>query len=133
MEIKEILLVDGKTPIIASINFILQSNGYLVVVAPDAETASAAMDDYCVDLMLVYLAGHEKEKLTLLRQAKWKFPRTKIMVAGNTRRQPLSIEALRMQVDDCLIAPFTATELCRRVYRCMQKMSISHKRGRSNS
>ena len=61
MEIKEILLVDGKTPITSAIGFILQSRGYLITLAPDAETATAELDNYGFNLMLVYLSGHEKE------------------------------------------------------------------------
>lgn len=36
-ELKEILLVDGKVPIVPAIGFILQSIGYLVKLAPNSE------------------------------------------------------------------------------------------------
>lgn len=121
MEIKEILLVDEKTPIISAIGFILQSRGYLTVLAPNAETASAELDNYCFDLMLVYLAGQEQGKLALLQQAKRRSPLTKIMVAGNPLRQPLPIEAFQAEVDDYLLVPFSSLELCHRVERCLKE------------
>jgi len=37
MKLKEILLVDEKVPISSAIGFILQSKGYLVMLAPDAK------------------------------------------------------------------------------------------------
>ena len=121
MRIKEILLVDDKTPIISAIGFILQSRGYLVMVAPDPETASAELDNYCFDLMLVYLTGPEKDKLALLRHAKRRSPRTHIMVAGNLRRLPLPIESYQGEGDDYLPTPFSPPELCRRGDECLQR------------
>jgi hypothetical protein len=47
MEIQEILLVDEKTPIMLAIGFIIESNGYLVMLAPAADSASAELDNYC--------------------------------------------------------------------------------------
>jgi len=126
MEIKEILLVDGKTPITSAIGFILQSRGYLVTLAPDAETATAELDNYGFNLMLVYLTGHEKDKLALLRQAKKRSPRTKIMVVGNPRILPLPMDVFQTEMDDYLLTPFTAPELCHRVDLCLQKPSTNH-------
>jgi len=126
METKEILLVDAKTPITSAIGFILQSRGYLVTLAPDAETAAAELDNYCFNLMLVYLTGHEKDKLALMRQAKQRSPRTKIMVVGNPRILPLPNEVFQTEMEDYMLTPFTASELCRRVERCLQKISTNH-------
>jgi DNA-binding response OmpR family regulator len=126
MKFQEILLVDGKTPMMLAIGFILESNGYLVMLAPDAGTAAAELDNYCFDLMLVYLTGHEKDKLALLRQARLRSPRTKIMVVGNPRNQTPFLKKFQTDIDDYLLAPFTAPDLCRRVDRCLQKISTSH-------
>jgi len=63
MAIKEILLVDNKTPIIAAIGFILQDQGHLVMVAPDPVTASVELGNYNFDLMLVYLSGLNRRSL----------------------------------------------------------------------
>jgi DNA-binding response OmpR family regulator len=124
MEIKEILLVDGKAPISAAISFILQSHGYLVMLAPDAETASADMGNYCFDLMLVYLNGYERDKLDLIRQTNRRCPQTKIMIVANPQRMTLPLEAFQMEVDEYLLAPFSVPELCRRVGRCLHPTKI---------
>jgi len=124
MKLKEILLVDGKVPIISAISFILQSNGYLVMQAPDAETASKDLDNYCFDLMLVYLNGYEKDKLDLLRQANRRSPQTKVMIVANPQRMTLPLEAFQVEVDDYLLTPFSAPELCRRVNHCLPPSKI---------
>ena len=90
MELKEILLVDGKAPISSAISFILQSHGYLIMLAPDAETASEDMGNYCFDLMLVYLNGYERDKLDLLRQTNRRCPQTKVMIVANPRKNDLT-------------------------------------------
>jgi PleD family two-component response regulator len=128
MQIQEILLVDGKTPMMLAIGFILESNGYLVMLAPDANTALTELDNYCFDLMLVYFTGYEKDKLALLRQSKIRSPRTKIMVVGNSRNKPPFFKKFQTDVDDYLLAPFSAPDLCRRVERCLQKISTSREK-----
>jgi response regulator RpfG family c-di-GMP phosphodiesterase len=120
MAIKEILLVDNKTPIISAIGFILQDQGHLVMVAPDPETASVELDNYNFDLMFVYLSGPEQDKFSLLSQAKRRSPRTHIMVAGNPRKYPLPIESFQTEVDEYLLAPFSPPELCQRVDKCLR-------------
>jgi DNA-binding response OmpR family regulator len=124
MELKEILLVDAKAPISAAISFILQSHGYLVMLAPDAETASEDMGNYCFDLMLIYLNGYEQDKLDLLRQTNRRCPQTKIMIVANPQRMTLPLEAFQMEVDEYLLAPFSVPELCRRVDRCLHPTKI---------
>lgn len=124
MKITEILLVDEKVPISSAIGFILQAKGYLVMLAPDAETASKDLDNYCFDLMLVYLNGYEKDKLDLLRQANRRSPQTKVMIVANPQTMTLPLEAFQMEVDDYLLAPFSALDLCRRVNHCLHHRRI---------
>ena len=124
MKLKEILLVDEKVPISSAIDFILQSKGYLVMLAPDAVTASEDLDNYCFDLMLVYLTGYEKDKLDLLRQANRRSPQTKVMIAANPQKMTLPLKAFQLEVDDYLLTPFSALELCRRVKHCLNQGKI---------
>jgi len=124
MKFKEILLVDGKVPICSAIGFILQSKGYFVMVAPDAKTASKDLDNYCFDLMLIYLTGYEQDKLDLLWQTNRRCPQTKIMIVANPQRMTLPLEAFQMEVDDYLLTPFSAPELCRRVKHCLHHSKV---------
>lgn len=124
MSLQEILLVDEKAPITSALSFILQSNGYLVMLAPDAVTASEDLDNYCFDLMLVYLNGYDQDKLDLLRQAKMRCPQTKVMIAANPRKTTLPLEAFQVEVDDYLLTPFSLSELCRRVKHCLHHSKI---------
>ena len=124
MELKEILLVDAKAPICSAISFILQSHGYLVMLAPDAGTASEDMGNYCFDLMLIYLNGYERDKLDLIRQTNRRCPQTKVMIVANPQRMTLPLEAFQMEVDEYLLAPFSVPELCRRVDRCLHPTKI---------
>ena len=124
MKLKEILLVDEKVPISSAIGFILQSKGYLIMLAPDAETASEDLDNYFFDLMLVYLNGYEQDKLDLLRQANRRSPQTKVMIVANPQKMTLPLEAFQMEVDDYLLTPFSAPELCRRVNHCLHPSKV---------
>jgi len=122
MEIKEILLVDARAPINAAIGFILQTQGYLVLQAPDAETAAAELNNHQIDLLLVFLTGYEEDKLDLLRQAKERFPQIKVMVVGDP--QKMAWQAFQEEVDDYLLVPFNPSELCRRVNHCLNQSNI---------
>jgi DNA-binding response OmpR family regulator len=124
MKLTEILLVDEKVPINSAIGFILQTKDYLVMLTPDAETAFKELDNYSFDLMLVYLNGYEKDKLDLLRQANRRSPQTKVMIVANPQRMTLPLEAFQMEVDDYLLTPFSALELCRRVKHCLNQCKI---------
>jgi DNA-binding response OmpR family regulator len=124
MKLKEILLVDEKVPISSAISFILQSKGYLVMLAPNAETACENLDNYFFDLMLVYLTGYEKDKLDLLRQANRRSPQTKVMIVANPRKMTLPLEAFRVEVEDYLLMPFSTLELCRRVNHCLHQSKV---------
>lgn len=116
---REILLVDENAPIIPAIGFVLQGNGHVVMLAPDARAAFQEVENYHFDLILVSLAGHEGDKFDLVRRAKRRSPRPKVMVVGNPRRMTMPIEAIESEVDDYLLAPFSAPELCTRVDRCL--------------
>lgn len=124
MKFAEILLVDGRAPIISAISFILQSNGYLIMRAPDAKTASEDLDNHFFDVMLVCLTGYEKDKLDLLRHANRRSPQTKVMIVANPQRMTLPMEAFQVEVDDYLLTPFSAQELCRRVKHCLYPSKI---------
>ena len=122
MEIKEVLLLDAKSPINAAIGFILQTQGYLVLLAPDVGAAAAVLDHYQIDLILALLTGYEEDKFDLLREAKRRFPQTKVMIAGD--HQKMAWQAFLEKVDDYLLTPFTVPELCRRVNHCLKQSNI---------
>jgi DNA-binding response OmpR family regulator len=119
MKIREILLVDKHTPITSAVGFALQCRGYMIMLAPDAATAFEDIKNYDFDLILVGLNGYEAEKIEFLRQAKKRSPDSKIMVLGNPQTMVFPIETFRIEVDDYLVTPFTAPELCLRVGRCL--------------
>ena len=124
MEVKEILLVDQKAPVISTIGFILQCHGFLTMVAPDSRTAAEDVRNYQFDLLLVSLNGYEADKLDLLRQVKRSSPQSKVMVVGNPQTMAFPMETFKIAVDDYLLTPFTAPELCLRVDRCLGKNGI---------
>ena len=119
MELREILLVDEKSPIVGNISCILQDRGYLVMLAPDAMTAFEDVENYHFDLILVSLGGNEIEKLNLMRRAKRSSPQAKLIVVGNPN-MTIPVEGFKFEVDDYLLAPFTAMELSMRVERCLR-------------
>jgi DNA-binding response OmpR family regulator len=119
MAIKEILLVDEKAPITETIGFILQRRGYAVMLAPDARTAAAEVENYSFDLLLVCLSGRDADKVDLLQQVQRKSPQPKIILVFNPLQVAWPMDLFRCEVNDYLFPPLTAPELCRRVERCL--------------
>jgi DNA-binding response OmpR family regulator len=123
MELKEILLVDEKSPILGNISRILQDWGYLVMVAPDAMTALENVQNFQFDLIVVSLGGNEVDKLNLMRWARRSSPQSKLIVVGSPK-STLPVEVFQFEVDDYLLAPFTAMELSTRVDRCLNDNNV---------
>jgi DNA-binding response OmpR family regulator len=126
MELKEILLVDDKSPILGNIGRILQNWGYLVVLAPDAMTALENVQIFQFDLIVVSLGGNEGDKLNLLRWARRSSPPAKLIVVGNPSTT-LPVEVFQVEVDDYLLPPFSAMELSERVDRCLHGDKVNPK------
>jgi DNA-binding response OmpR family regulator len=118
MELKEILLVDEKSPILGNIGRILQNWGYLVMLAPDARTALENVQNSQLDLIVVSLGDNEGDKLNLMRWARRIYPQAKLIVVGNPSTT-LPVEVFQVEVDDYLLPPFSAMELSVRVDRCL--------------
>jgi DNA-binding response OmpR family regulator len=118
MELKEILLMDEKSPILGNSSRILQKWGYLVILAPDAMTALENVQNFQFDLIVVSMGGNEVDKLNLMRWARKISPQAKLIVVGNPS-MTLPVEIFQVEVDDYLPAPFTAMELSMRVDRCL--------------
>jgi DNA-binding response OmpR family regulator len=113
---RDILLIDGTSPLIGKISFILQNWGYPVMVAPDAVTAWDEVQHGRFALILVSLDGYEEDKLRLMRRTKRRSPHAKVIVIGNPNMM-LPMEGFQVKVDDYLLASFTAIELSLRVDR----------------
>jgi DNA-binding response OmpR family regulator len=121
MAMHEILLVDAKTSISWAFGFILQSNGYLITLAPDVDSAWEEIDTYHFDLILVYLAGYEPEKIHFLQRLQRKVPQPKVMAIGDPRNKMLPFEVFQIELEDYLFLPFDSGEFCRRVACCLEK------------
>jgi PleD family two-component response regulator len=78
MDLKEILIVDEKSPIFRKISRILQDLGYLVILALNALSACGDLHSYQFDLILFSLVGNEANKLNLMRWARKSSSQTKL-------------------------------------------------------
>jgi len=119
MELKEILLVDEKSPALGSISNILRGQGYQVMLAPDAITAFEEVQNYHFDLILVSLGGKEVDKLNLIRRVKISSPHARLIVVGDPQ-MTLPVEVFQCKVDDYFLPPITCMELSMRVDRCLK-------------
>ena len=119
MEPKSILLIGEQSPAMGKVSGILKDWGYRVSPAPEALTTWEDAQKLHFDLILVSLEGNEADKLQLMRRAKRRSPRAKLVVVGHPD-MTLPREGFRVKVDDYLFASFSAREVSTRVARCLR-------------
>lgn len=124
MQLKEILLVDEKSPALESISGILREQGYEVMLAPDAITAFEEVQNYHFDLILVSLGGKEVDKLNLIRRVKINSPHARLIVVADPQ-MTLPVEVFHCKVDDYFLPPITCMELSMRVDRCLKGNKVA--------
>ena len=118
MELKEILIVDEHFPMLEDLQRMIQERGYLVILALNALSALDELSDHKFDVILVSLKGYEKDKLNLLRWARRRSSQSKLIVVGYAK-MTLPLDVFQIQVDDYILAPFTAKQLATRVDLCL--------------
>ena len=120
-----ILVVEDDAPLASFLCKGLEAEHYAVDVAPDGEEARwlACACEY--DLMLLDLNLPKIDGLSVLRTIRPKKKSLPVLVLTGRSRIEDKIEALDSGADDCLVKPFSYTELSARVRALLRRRPVT--------
>src|SRR5215472_5342442 len=99
----------------------LEAEHYAVDVAPDGEEARCAVDESDYDLVALDLNLPKVDGLVVLRGVRVKKPSLPVLVVTARSRIEDRVQALDAGADDCLIKPFSFSELSARVRALLRR------------
>lgn len=111
----EVLLVEDGTGVFEEIGYILQEQGFLVLLAPDAQTALQEVGNYQVDVVMVSATRQNPAGLRVLDRAKRLAPEVVTVVLTRGYGRDLPVEAYEAEVDCYLGWPVLPGDLGRRL------------------
>ena len=111
----EILLVEDGTGVFDEIGYILQEQGFQVLLAPDALTALQEVGNYQVDVVMVSADRQDTSGLQVLEKAKCFHPDVVTVVLTRGFGGDLPVEAYESEVDCYLGWPILPGDLGRRL------------------
>ncbi|MEJ2069381.1 MAG: response regulator [Syntrophobacterales bacterium] len=111
----EILLVEDGTGVFEEIGSILQAQGFLVLMAPDAPTALQEVSNYQVDVVMVGASRQDASGLQVVDRAKRLRPEVVTVVLTRGYGTDLPVEAYESEVDCYLGWPVPPGDLGRRL------------------
>ena len=120
-----ILVVEDDAPVASFLRKGLEAEHYAVDVAPDGDEACwmASENDY--DLVILDLNLPKKDGIAVLRAIRPKKPSLPVLVLTARSRIEDRVQALDSGADDCLIKPFSYTELSARVRALMRRRPLT--------
>jgi len=119
-----ILVVEDDTALAGFLKKGLEAEHYAVDVAPDGEEArlSASESDY--DLVALDLNLPKVDGLMVLRAVRVKKPSLPVLVMTGRSRIEDRVQALDAGADDCLVKPFSYSELSARVRALLRRRPV---------
>jgi response regulator RpfG family c-di-GMP phosphodiesterase len=111
----EVLLVEDGTGVYEEIGCILQEHGFLVLLAPDAQTALQEVGNYQVDVVMASATRQDPAGLEVLDRAKRLHPEVVTVVLTRGYGSDLPVEAYESEVDCYLGWPVLPGDLGRRL------------------
>ena len=111
----EILLVEDGTGVFEEIGSILQAQGFLVLLAPDAPTALQEVANYQVDIVMISATRQDTSGLQVVDRAKRLHPKVVTVVLTRGYGSDLPVEAYESEVDCYLGWPLLPGDLGRRL------------------
>jgi DNA-binding NtrC family response regulator len=117
----KILLVDDDPHILKIGTDLLESEGYQVTTAVCGENAIVIMEQENFDLVITDLIMGELNGLLVLQRAKELDPNRKVIIITGSLGIMHAIEAIRLDVDDYLLKPFSADDFLQRVFHCFER------------
>lgn len=124
---RKILLVDDEPLILESLARELTEDDFKVSRAANGEEAIAAMDTTCFDLVVTDLVMPGADGFEVLKVAKERDARTKVIILTGYGNMESAVDALRLGADDFLQKPCEIEELRYRMDNCFVKQDLERK------
>jgi len=116
-----ILVVEDDTALASFLKKGLEAEHYAVDVAPDGEEARCAVGESDYDLVILDLNLPKLGGLEVLGSLRRKKPSLPVLVATGRSRVEDRVQSLDAGADDCLIKPFSFSELSARVRALLRR------------
>ncbi len=116
-----ILVVEDDVPLARYVRKGLEAEHYAVDVAHDGEQGRSLAGEYDYDLLVLDLNLPGLDGLDLLRQVRPQKPNMPVLVLTARSRVEDRVQSLDAGADDCLIKPFSFTELSARVRALLRR------------
>ncbi len=116
-----ILVVEDDVPLASFVQKGLEAEHYAVDVAPDGEQARCMAIDGEYDLLILDLNLPKVDGIDVLRSVRPRKPSLPVLVLTARSRIEDRVQSLDSGADDCLIKPFSFTELSARVRALMRR------------
>src|SRR6202167_5925310 len=116
-----ILIVEDDAPLATFIRKGLEAEHYAVDVAPDGELARLMAVDNEYDLIILDLNLPKLDGIGVLNAVRPKKPSLPVLVLTARSRVEDRVQSLDTGADDCLIKPFSFTELSARVRALLRR------------
>jgi two-component system copper resistance phosphate regulon response regulator CusR len=119
-----ILVVEDDTALASFLKKGLEAEHYAVDVAPDGEEARWSVGESDYDLVVLDLNLPKIDGLAVLEAARLKKPSLPVLVVTGRSRIEDRVLALDTGADDCLIKPFSFSELSARVRALLRRCPV---------
>ena len=122
---RKILIVDDEHAIRRTLAMLLETEGYRVIEAHDAEQAKAALADDTVDLAIIDLRLGETSGIDLLRHLRQSGIELECIIMTAFGSIENAVESMRLGAYDYLTKPINPEELILRVKRAFEKKQLA--------
>ena len=116
-----ILVVEDDAPLASFLKKGLEAEHYAVDIAPDGEEARYAACESDYDLLILDLNLPKIDGITVLRGIRPQKPSIPVLVLTGRSRIEDRVQVLDAGADDCLIKPFSYSELSARVRALLRR------------
>ncbi len=127
METVRLLVVDDDEVFRDELQSLLQDEGHEVVTVPSAQKALAALEEREFDMVFTDLKMPRQSGMTLLREAKARWPRLYIVMITGYATVETAVEAMKDGAFDYVRKPFQLAQIQRVLELARQEMQFTGK------
>jgi two-component system, OmpR family, copper resistance phosphate regulon response regulator CusR len=120
-----VLVVEDDAPLASFLRKGLEAEHYAVDIAPDGDEARWMASECDYDLMILDLNLPKLDGISVLRTIRPKKPSLPILVLTGRSRIEDRVQCLDCGADDCVIKPFSYTELSARVRALLRRQPFT--------